>query len=165
MVYLDFSKAFDKIDHTALMTKLSLLGVSGSLLSWIRCFLSDRDQRVRVGCELSDPVKVVSGVPQGSVMGPILFLVYISDLGSDMLDKERIFKYVDDTKVLGNINDEDDVSKFQEDLQNIYDWADPNYMAWNQVKFHLLRLGPNNDLKSDTLLFTGDYCNVIEEDM
>ena len=80
VIYLDFCKAFDKVDHQTVLRKLHSLGISGNLLQWIGAFLIGRKHTVLVDGELSDVEEVKSGVPQGSVLGPLLFLVMISDI-------------------------------------------------------------------------------------
>ena len=95
VIYLDFQKAFDKVPHQRL--KLKAHGMGNSIINWIEQWLTDRRQRVVVDEEVSSWKSVLSGVPQGSVLGPILFLVYIDDLAEGVTGK--ILKFADDTKL------------------------------------------------------------------
>ena len=120
LIYLDFAKAYDKVDHSILMKKIENMGVRGNTLAWINHWLCQRRQRVRVGQELSNWNPVISGVPQGSVLGPLLFIVFIWDLQiSQIINKEsirKIYKYVDVTKVVSSTKNPDDTIKLQESL-------------------------------------------------
>ena len=139
------------------------MGIKGKLLSWLKVFLCNRTHQVRIENTLSDPRAVTSGVPQGSVLGPLLFLIFIQDLGIDMENAMiHILKFVDDTKVMGDIKNEDDILMLQNNLDKIYSWACDNNMRWNNGKFQILRIGSNKELIEDTLLFSPDYENVIE---
>ena len=97
VIYLDFQKAFDKVPHQRLILKLKSHGMGNSIINWIEQWLTDRRQRVVVDGEVSSWKSVLSGVPQGSVLGPILFLVYINDLEEGVTGK--ILKFADDTKL------------------------------------------------------------------
>ena len=99
---LDFSKAFDKVSHRHLALKLKYYGIDGKLLDWINSFLSNRMQRVVLEGSISKNVSVTSGVPQGSVLGPALFLLYINDLPNSVTSKVRLF--ADDAIVYSEIN-------------------------------------------------------------
>ena len=85
MVYLDFSKAFDKVDLNLALSKIQKLGIGGKILTWIKSFLNGRKQSVIVDGVLSDPIPVISGVPQGSVLGPLIFLILIGDIDENVL--------------------------------------------------------------------------------
>ena len=98
IIYLDFQKAFDKVPHQRLLLKLKAHGIGDSITDWIEQWLTDRRQRVVVDGEVSNWKSVLSGVPQGSVLGPILFLIYINDLDDSITS--NVLKFADDTKRL-----------------------------------------------------------------
>ena len=98
VIYLDFQKAFDKVPRQRLLLKLKSHGMVNSIINWIEQWLTDRRQRVVVDGEVSSWKSVLSGVPQGSVLGPIIFLVYINDLEEGVTGK--ILKFAEDTKCL-----------------------------------------------------------------
>ena len=105
-IFLDFAKAFDKVPHKKLCHKLASYGIKGSVLEWISDFLSNRTQKVLVGGQINESTAVLSGVPQGTVLGPLLFLCYINDLPRSIKSKVRM--YADDTLVYNVINTIDD---------------------------------------------------------
>ena len=110
-VYLDLRKAFNTVPHKRLLTKMEGYGMRGSLLNWIKDFLSDRTQYVSVNGNCSNKVKVTSGVPQGSVLGPTLFIYYINDMPNEVKSHMNIF--ADDTKVYSAIKDEEDCTAYR----------------------------------------------------
>jgi hypothetical protein len=144
-VYVDFSKAFDSVVHCKLLYKLELIGLRGKLLLWIAEFLTDRFQLVRVGRSVSDTIGVRSGVPQGSVLGPLLFLVYINDI-VDIFDKRIEVKlFADDVKIYVVINNIDDCLLLQRGLNNLSDWAEKWQLKISINKCAVLTIGSCND--------------------
>jgi hypothetical protein len=149
VVYLDFEKAFDKVDHGVLLHKLRDHGVVGLVGRWIGAFLRDRVQSVAVDGCVSAESRVESGVPQGSVLGPILFLVLLSDVDRGV-ETARVTSFADDTRVSGSVTNKKDVEALQKDLTSLYCWADDNNMRFNSAKFELIRYGTNEVLKEET---------------
>jgi len=142
-IYLDFAKAFDKVDHGIILHKLKQMCIGGKVLMWIRTFLKSRQQQVRVQQVLSDPVTVTSGVPQGSVLGPLLFLILMSDINLNVTDA-KVGSYADDTRTWKGIASDADTSSLQQQLNSIYVWADTNNMSFNETKFECLSFGKSN---------------------
>ena len=121
VIYTDFAKAFDSIPHERLLNKLEHLGVRGDILNWIRSFLTGRTQCVKVECFTSKWMEVVSGIPQGSVLGPLLFVIFINDLSDDM--KYSICRmFAGDCKLYGLVGNEN-LDKLQIDLCEIERWS------------------------------------------
>lgn len=124
-VYIDFQKAFDSVSHIKLFGKLESYNIKGDLLQWIGAFLSNRTQQVKIANSVSDVIEIVSGVPQGSVLGPTLFLLYINDL-TDILSNFKscsVKLYADDVKLYSSFK----ISDFSVDLATVLDrvseWA------------------------------------------
>ena len=132
-VYLDFSKAFDRVDHNLLIAKLHQMGVSGSLLSWIGSYLQDRTQTLKLGTHESRAINVTSGVPQGSHLGSLLFAVFGNGI-YDLLTDSEFLLYADDLKLLRKVTNQDDVDALQRCLTAVSEWCSNNKMSLNVNK-------------------------------
>jgi hypothetical protein len=121
LVLLDFAKAFDKVSHVKLIQKLEAYGVNSILVKWIKSFLTGRKQRVIIGDNSSEWEDVTSSVPQGSVLGPLLFTIFINDLPDKVKNECRL--YADDSKLIGVIEKDKDVIDIQKDIDNLQNWV------------------------------------------
>ena len=144
-VYLDFAKAFDKVDHGILHHKLRDLGIHDKVGNWIYAFLHNRQQTVVIDGQHSSNSTVLSGVPQGTVLGPVLFLVLIMDISEGTSDSTRISSFADDTRASRPIQSMDDMESLQQDINIIYAWADRVNMEFNGDKFECLRCWPHQE--------------------
>ena len=142
-IYLDFAKAFDKVDHNILCHKLKRLGITGKIGVWIREFLTGRSQQVSANGVLSSSAPVISGVPQGTVLGPILFIIMIDDLDCELIHSVAS-KYADDTRVTAKVSNTEEAKCFQTELDaKVYPWGPKNNMSLNGDKFEHLHVGNN----------------------
>ena len=128
--------------HARLLVKLESYGIKGKLLEWIKAFLTNRKQRVVVNSSKSEWCDVSSGVPQGSVLGPVLFLVYINDIEDSIVNMLRLF--ADDTKLFSPINSDSDIEELQHDNEKLEDWSDKWLLRFNIGKCCTLHYGYNN---------------------
>ncbi|CAM4592819.1 unnamed protein product [Lepidochelys olivacea] len=142
LIYLDFSKAFDTVPHGELLVKLEKMGINMKIERWIRNWLKGRLQRVLLKGELSGWREVTGGVPQGSVLGPVLFNLFITDLGTK--SGSVLIKSEDDTKLGGIANLEKDRDIIQEDLDDLVNWSNNNRMKFNSEKCKVMHLEINN---------------------
>ena len=138
MIILDFSKAFDTVPHNRLLNKLDRYGIRNKTHTWISNFLKYRKQRVVIGGEHSTWTQVMSGVPQGTVLGPLLFLTYINDLPNNIHSSIRVF--ADDCVLYREIKNEIDSQELQKDLNSLMKWEYDWQMNFNPKKCFVMRL-------------------------
>jgi hypothetical protein len=141
-IYLDYAKAFDTVPHRRLIRQVSSFGIQHKALGFIDSFLSDRRQAVRVNGTMSQWRPVLSGIPQGTVLGPILFSLFVSDIPS--MVNNIISLFADDTKIYTTICNEDSHINLAEDLQKLQEWTQKMHMKFNITKCKVLHLGKNN---------------------
>nr|VZI25394.1 unnamed protein product [Spirometra erinaceieuropaei] len=139
VVYIDFKKVFDSVPHQRLLHKLSRTGVRGNLIKWIQSFLLDRCQTVHVGGQKSTEVAVESGVPQGSVLGPTLFIIYVNDCVSEL--DCGVAMFTDDIKLWRVIRTADDEEHLQANLNRLQQWSKAWLLPFNEKKCNILRVG------------------------
>ena len=151
VVYLDFAKAFDKVPHQRLMAKIRAHGITGNIAEWISSWLRDRKQRTVLNGATSDWQSVLSGVPQGSVLGPILFLIFINDLDEAAISIKYRSKFADDTKIGHQITNQDSHAEMQQALNGLHEWSVKWGLKFNVDKCHLLHFGRNNPAHQYTM--------------
>ena len=139
IIYTDFMKAFDSVVHRRLLSKVTAHGIKGKVLGWITAFLSDRSQCVVINGVHSQWSSVTSGVPQGSVCGPLLFVLYINDLPDTCACQVRLF--ADDTKIYTRSDSEEGTKALQKDLDSLQLWSDNWLLRFHPEKYHVLKLG------------------------
>ena len=144
-VLLDFSKAFDKVDHKLLLSKINNAGIHGPLLNWMTSFLTNRLQYVVVEGSISNPSNVLSGVPQGTVLGPLFFLIYINDICDNLTPGTFIRLFADDSLLYRVIKTDEDIRILQKDLDTLQEWEKKNKMEFHADKCQVLRI--SNKLK------------------
>ena len=156
IMYLDYAKAFDTIPHQRLLEKLKSLGIKGNVLKWLEQFLTGRKQRVVVNFTMSEWIEVLSGVPQGTVLGPLLFLLFICDLPDVVSNFISLF--ADDAKMYGMCQDD----SLQSDLNALVQWTHSNQMSFNTDKCKVMHMGKKNPFKEYTMVDKYGESEVLE---
>ncbi|CAM5077649.1 unnamed protein product [Natator depressus] len=141
-MYLDFQKAFDKVPHQRLLSKVSSHGIRGKVLSRIGNWLKNRKQRIGINGQFSEWKAINSGVPQASVLGPVLFNIFINDLEKGV--NSEVAKSADDSKLLKVIKSQTDCKELQKDLSKLGNWATKWQMKFNVDKFKVTHIGKQN---------------------
>ena len=144
-IYFDFAKAFDTVPHRRLQKKLECYGIVGPIFNWIKSFLSDRKQLVNVNGSKSSLDPVVSGIPQGSVLGPLLFVIYINDLPDHVISS--LYLFADDTKLVKEINSHYDSLIVQSDIDAMSKWSRDWLLKFHPDKCHVLTIGKFDNIK------------------
>jgi len=139
IIFLDYCKAFDTVPHRRLLVKLVQLGVTGKLLKWIKNFLAGRHMRVMVQDTFSKWIKVLSGVPQGSVLGPLLFLIFVNELPDWIVSSMKMF--ADDTKTWTMVDEIEDSKTLQADLDKLVRWSEIWLLKFNVEKCKVMHIG------------------------
>lgn len=142
ILYLDFAKAFDSVPHKRLLMKLKSLGITGNVFGWVQDFLSKRKQQVVVEDEVSSWAEVLSGVPQGSVLGPILFICFVNDMPDVVHSGIQMF--ADDTKIFAKVTSEKEHRQLQTDLEKLQNWSKDWQLKFNASKCKVMHVGNDN---------------------
>ena len=148
IVYIDFAKAFDSVVHSKLLIKLQSYGITGDLFKWLRAFLTDRTQRIVVDNQCSNYKSVISGTPQGSILGPVLFVIFINDLPDTVPNSVSCKLYADDVKLYASSNNSRSLAQ---SLSNISTWSNKWQLTIAAQKCFVLHLGYSNPKKQYTL--------------
>jgi ribonucleases P/MRP protein subunit RPP40 len=159
-VFLDFEKAFDKVPHMKLIKKLEGVIGNGRVLRWVIDFLRGRVQRVNVENVESEEEKVTSGVPQGSVLGPLLFIIYINDIDNGVVSRVRLF--ADDCALYRRIESDADIKMLQQDLETINEWVKLNKMSLNVNKCKAMCFSRKQNKSTMTLKIMGTSLEEVD---
>ena len=157
---LDSSKAFDKVPHQRLLRKLEYFGVRKNLLKWFESFLIGRTQSVICDGSQSKSIMVTSGVPQGTVLGPLLFLLYVNDLAANLQSSVRLF--ADDALLYGIISNEDDCNRLQADLFGLERWQDRRQMKFNPSKCKIICISTKKSPPLKEYVFSGSELDQVD---
>lgn len=132
-VFTDFAKAFDRVNHSILLDKLDHMGLHSNFLKWFRSYLTDRTQFVHINNTNSDVIYATSGVPQGSHLGPLLFLIFVNDI-PEFIKESSCLMYADDLKIFRSVKSISDCVKLQEGLSKLQNWCESNSLPLNVAK-------------------------------
>ena len=162
-IYFDYQKAFDTVPHERLLYKLSQYGIDAKIISWIRSFLTGRKQRVFVNGSSSHWSDVISGIPQGSVLGPLLFVLYVNDIPNLLSEGTSILMFADDTKLYRQIKSDDDAKSLQEDVSKLENWSNKWQLQFHPTKCKTMRISSKDQAPNKYKLYNTDLDTTTAE--
>ena len=166
-IFLDLKKAFDTVNHDLLLKKLNSYGIKGTTLAWFKSYLSDRTQAVNINSTLSDFKNIEIGVPQGSILGPLLFIIFVNSLPDSIHNDCKCVMYADDTTLLLNSSDPTTLQNdLNSNLDKIADWFKANKLTLNIKKTKLMLFGTKKSLckfKDVSLKYDGITIERVEK--
>lgn len=165
VLYTDFSKAFDRVDIPMLLFKLQKMGIEPGLLKWLECYLTHRKQIVKFNGRISNPIQVTSGVPQGSHLGPLLFILYVNDI-SFILKNIKVLIYADDMKLFLEIKNNDDIKIFQNEIRLFYIWCNKSLLELNVQKCNTIAISRKRNTPNITIMLGNqvvERCDQIRD--
>ena len=160
VIFLDFARAFDTVPYKRLLLKLTAYGISGLTIQWIEAFLKERKQRVVIGENVSSWAEITSGVPQGSVIGPLLFVLFTNNLPETLKNLTKL--YADDTKILNEMLSSASTLSLQSDLDLAFKWTQDWLVKFNISKCMVMHFGRNN--KKSPLYINEKKLNITESE-
>ena len=161
LIQLDFSKAFDKVPHDLLLHKLTFYGLETNTTKWISAFLSSRSQEVMVEGKSSLRAEVTSGVPQGSVLGPLLFLLFINDLPNYLQEESTVRLFADDAVLYRQINSDTDATLLQQDLDSLLQWENDWGMSFHPSKCQVMRITTKKAVRETSYNIRGHQLELV----
>ena len=167
IIYTDFEKAFDKVPHGCLISKLHSYGIPDSLIRWIESFLCFKKKQIKINKYFSDSRPVLSGIPQGSVLGPLLFNTFIIDQPDVCERLCRIFLFADDAKLYRHVREREDHLALQGGCQSVFDWSRQWNISLNVAECKVLTVAKNKNFvhKFDYGFATGLHTVVCLENV
>lgn len=150
---MDFQKAFDKVPHKRLLEKMKGYGLGPQINNWVESFLANRSHKVCVNGKFSNEAPVTSGIPQGSVLGPTLFTLFINDLPDEV--ESTVYLFADDTKIFGLANNKKDTTTIQDDLNRLDNWSKKWLLSFHPGKCKVLKLGNKNNTHEEDYYLDG----------
>jgi hypothetical protein len=163
LVYFDLSKAFDSVPHLPAITKLKSFGINGNLLNWFENYLSNRKQRVVIDGQASGWLPVTSGVPQGSILGPLIFLLYINDLPENLNNQTLCGIFADDTKIGRRITTIEDNKQLQSDINALKKWGDSWGLKFNPSKCKHLKISTNQTTENHEYTLNNQTLEQVDD--
>ena len=161
-VFVDLEKAFDTVNHKILIDKLRHYGIQGTSFCWLSSYLSNRSQKVSLNGLVSDSKPVTCGVPQGSILGPLLFLIYINDM-HNAIKNSSVYNFADDTNLLFSHKNQNTLRKIlNKDLKSLYEWLCANRLSLNVAKTEFMVFRPPRKSLSDRIVLTLNKTKIFE---